>query len=134
MPYEGARMTQSRERILRPPRSHLGAEPMSGLRGIDNLPKHIEITFRHVEGRYIVASEDGKIDASNPDAQEILVLTVQLVRALTRKRISCRIEAYSPLGPFLSQLRVAGAICRMGLRNPPALQIQASGAPTTDRG
>jgi hypothetical protein len=103
MPYEGARMTQSRERILRPPRSHLGAEPMSGLRGIDNLPKHIEITFRHVEGRYIVASEDGKIDASNPDAQEILVLTVQLVRALTRKRISCRIEAYSPLGPFLSQ-------------------------------
>jgi hypothetical protein len=77
---------------------------MSGLRGIDNLPKHIEITFRHVEGRYIVASEDGKIDASNPDAQEILVLTVQLVRALTRKRISCRIEAYSPLGPFLSQL------------------------------
>ena len=127
-------MTQSRERILRPPRSHLGAEPMSGLRGINNLPKHIEITFRHVEGRYIVASEDGKIDASNQDAEEILELTVRLVRALTRKRISCRIEAYSPLGAFLSQLRDAGAICRMGLRNPPALQLRASLAPTADRG
>jgi hypothetical protein len=127
-------MTQSRERMLRPPRSHLGAEPMSGLRGINNLSKHIEITFRHVEGRYIVASEDGKIDASNQDAEEILALTVRLVHALTRKRISCRIEAYSPLGAFLSQLRDAGAICRMGLRNPPPLQIRASGAPTTDRG
>ena len=107
---------------------------MSDLRRINNLPKHIEITFRHVEGRYIVASEDGKIDVSNPDAEEILELAVQLVRALTRKRISCRIEAYSPLGPFLSQLRDARAICRLGLRNPPALQIRAFGAPTRDRG
>jgi hypothetical protein len=119
-------MTQSGGRILRPPRSHLGAEPMSGIRGIHDLPKHIEITFRHVEGRYIVASEDGKIDASNPDAVEILVLTVRLVRALTRKGISIRIEAYTPLGIFLNQLRDAGAICRVGLMNPPPLQQPAA--------
>jgi hypothetical protein len=99
---------------------------MSGIRGIHDLPKHIEITFRHVEGRYIVASEDGKIDASNPDAVEILVLTVRLVRALRRKGISIRIEAYTPLGIFLNQLRDAGAICRVGLMNPPPLQQPAA--------
>jgi hypothetical protein len=112
----------------------LWAEPMSGLRGIHHRPKHIGITFRHVEGRYIVASEDGKIDASDPDAVEILVLTVRLVRALTRKGISIRIEAYTPLGSFLNQLRDAGAICRVGLMNPPPLPLPASGEPTAARG
>jgi hypothetical protein len=125
-------MTQFRERMLGPPRSHLGAEPMSGLRKVNNPAKHIEITFRHAEGRYIVASEDGKIDASNPDAEQILTLTVRLVRALTRKGISIRIEAYTPLGSFLNRLRDAGAICRVGLKNPPPLQVRWSrhrGAP-----
>jgi hypothetical protein len=41
---------------------------------------------------------------------------------LVRKGALCRIEAYAPLGPALKLLRDAGAVCRVGLQNPPPLK------------
>jgi hypothetical protein len=80
--------------------------------------KHVEITFRLADGRYEFASADKKIWIAHPDNQKVAARFIRLVQELTRKGVSCRIEAYAPLGPALKLLRDAGAICRVGLQNP----------------
>ena len=38
------------------------------------------------------------------------------------EKASVSVDAYAPLGPALKQLRSEGAICRVGLKNPPPLK------------
>jgi hypothetical protein len=84
--------------------------------------RHIEITFRLIDGRYVFASEDNKILIAHPDRDEAAALFIRLFTELAGKGTSCRIEAYAPLGPALKRLRDAGAICRVGLKAPPPLK------------
>jgi hypothetical protein len=97
--------------------------------------KHIEITFRLTDGRYVFASADRKIWIAHPNREKVAARFVRLVAELARKGTSCRIEAYAPLGPALKLLRDAGAICRVGLQNPPPLKPvtwQMPGMPVPD--
>lgn len=82
--------------------------------------KHIEITFRVTDGRYVFATADGKIRIENVEREKATAVAICLVAEMRRKRISCRIEAYAPLGPALKLLRDAGAICRIGPQRPPS--------------
>jgi hypothetical protein len=84
--------------------------------------KHIEITFRFADNRYVFASADRKIWFAHPNREKVAARFIRLVAELARKGTSCRIEAYAPLGPILELLRDAGAICRVGLQNPPSLK------------
>jgi hypothetical protein len=83
--------------------------------------RHIEITFRLIDGRYVFASADRKILIAHPNREKAATLFIRLFTELARKGTSCRVEAYAPLGPALKQLRDAGAICRVGSQNPPPL-------------
>ncbi len=84
--------------------------------------KHIEITFRLIDGRYVFASADNKILIGHPNRDEAAALFIRLFTELARRGTTCRIEAHVPLGPALKLLRDAGAICRVGLQNPPPLK------------
>ena len=79
------------------------------------ITKHIELQFRHSDGLYIVRSIRSEIYISHCDRDEVGKATVRLIKELIRKGITCRIEAYDSLGPFLKQFRDVGAICRTGL-------------------
>jgi hypothetical protein len=97
--------------------------------------KHIEVSYRFSEGRYIFASADRKIDIESPDREKAAAFFIRLIRELTRKGTSCRIAAYAPLGPALKSLREAGAICRVGPSNPQPLKPvswQMPATPTPD--
>jgi hypothetical protein len=93
-------------------------------------PKHVEITFRQVGGRYQFASADREIRVAHRELKEVRDRLVRFVGELIRKGASCRIEAYVPLGPALKPLRDAGAICRVGLHNEP---IKAKSANASER-
>jgi hypothetical protein len=84
--------------------------------------KQIEVTFRLTDCQYTFASADRKIWVGRRDREKCAARFIRLVTELARKGTSCRIEAYAPLGPALKQLRDAGAICRVGLQNPPSLK------------
>ena len=84
--------------------------------------RRIDITFRLAKGQYVFASADRKICVSRPDREEAAAIFVRLVAEWTRKGTWCRIEAYAPLGPALKRLRDAGAICRVGMRDPPPFE------------
>lgn len=97
--------------------------------------KHIEITFRLADGRYVFASADKKIFVENADREKVAARFVRLLRELTCQGMSCRVEAYVPLGPSLKMLRDAGAICRVGLHDSQALKSprwQMPGMPGPD--
>lgn len=99
------------------------------------MQKHIEITFRHANGRYEFASADRKIWIAHRDRDTATARFIHLITELIRKGASCRVEAYAPLGPALRRIRDAGAICRVGLRNPPPLapiRWQMPGSPTLE--
>jgi hypothetical protein len=84
--------------------------------------KQIEVTFRLTDGQYTFATPDRKIWFGHRDREKCAAGFIRLVTELARKGTSFRIEAYAPLGPALKQLRDAGAICRVGLQNPPPLK------------
>jgi hypothetical protein len=71
---------------------------------------------------YEFESGDGKIWFVHPNREKLVDRLARLVRELVRKGALCRIEAYAPLGPALKLLRDAGAVCRVGLQNPPPLK------------
>jgi hypothetical protein len=84
-----------------------------------NEARHVAVTFRLADGLYAFASADRKIWIAHHNRENATAFFVRLVEALARKGTSCRVEAYAPLGPALKLLRDAGAICRVGLQNPP---------------
>jgi hypothetical protein len=75
------------------------------------MERHIEITFRHADGRYEFVPADRKIWIAHRDREKATSWFIRLVGELIRKGISCRVEAYAPLGAALSQIRNTGAIC-----------------------
>jgi len=94
---------------------------------------HFEITYRFVEGRHVFLSSDKKIGIANSDRDAAAGALCDLLRDLRRKGVSCRIEAFGPLGPWLKVLRDEGAICRVGIPDPPRRDLsrwQMPGAPT----
>jgi hypothetical protein len=88
-------------------------------------PRWIEVTYRIANGRYVFASQDRKLYISNTDPAEAASIFGRLLQELTRKDVFCRVEAFAPLGPALKMLRNKGAICRVGLQNPPTVKASA---------
>jgi hypothetical protein len=79
----------------------------------------VELKFRQTGALYSVQSDDDRISIVNSDKAKILAQLVQLVEARRVQGVWCRVDAYAPLGPALALLRNAGAICRVGLKDPP---------------
>ena len=84
--------------------------------------EQIEVTFQLIDRQYTFATLDRKIWFGHRDREKCAARFIRLVTELARKGTFFRIGAYAPLGPALKQLRDAGAICRVGLQNPPPLK------------
>lgn len=81
------------------------------------LAMSVEVRFHITGDRYVFESADGEILISHSDRDEATALFIKRLQSMDHSVVSCRVEAWCPLGPCLKLLRDANAIVRTDPQN-----------------